>query len=135
MSVYRIRELLDRFHELLCRGCDFAEVHINEESDPASLSLCGLVRENEMTPCQTISSCRCDEDSDSESDDDLCYELRFTYDEIATIASALANMPSIYEKAINDDSYDPREREAFRCMSQKVLDLKNKMEAAFKNER
>ena len=41
MSVYRIRELLDRFHELLCRGCDYAEVHINEESDPAFLSLSG----------------------------------------------------------------------------------------------
>ena len=74
------------------------------------------------------------EEIDCESDDDNCYELQFNYDEIATIASALANMPSIYEKAINDDSYDPREREAFRCMSQKVLDLKNKMEAAFKNE-
>ena len=128
MSVYRVKELLDCLHEIFQQGCEYVEV--NAEEDAASFK--GIISEGKAIDCKTVASCQYGEEIDCESDDDNCYELQFNYDEIATIASALANMPSIYEKAISDESYDPREREAFRTMAEKMLALKKKMEGAFK---
>ena len=128
MSAYRIKDLLGCLHELFRSGCEYVELH---NTDPAALSLSGLTNGGAETVRQTLTSCQPCGGNDSESDDNICYEIQFTYDEIATIASALANMPSIYNKAINDENYDPREREAFRTMADKMLRLKEKMEQAF----
>jgi len=125
--MYRIKDLLDRLHELFQQGCEYAEI----QTDNASLSIQGINESTEHT-CLTLPSCQYGDGSEEENDNDNCYELQFSYDEIATIASALANMPSIYEKAIDDESYDPREREAFRIMLGKMQDLKHKMEDAFR---
>lgn len=130
MAVYCVKDLLDRLHELFRQGCEYAELSENQDN---SLSLCGMIDEHTNMDCQRVDSCSYGAGNDDESDDDNCYEVQFTYDEIATIASALANMPSIYQKAISDESYDPREREAFQAMSDKMLDLKLKIEQAFQN--
>ena len=127
MSTYRIKDLLDQLHMLFQNGCESVSVN----ADEANLTLTGIGHDSAESDCITLASCQCGNGSDDESDDDNCYEVQFTYDEIATIASALANMPSIYEKAINDESYDPKEREAFQTMSDKMLRLKEKMEKAF----
>lgn len=128
MTAYRIKELLDCLHAMVQQGCEYVELSTDHET---TLSLQGTDKKGVELNCKTLSSCQSGDDCDEESDDDICYELQFSYDEIATIASALANMPSIYQKAINDDSYDPREREAFRCMAEKMLQLNDKIKQAF----
>ena len=133
MPVYRIKDLLDRLHEMFQHGYEYVELHSQEDGDAASLSLKGSGDSCDEIECQTIASCQYGQGDDSESDDDTCYEVQFSYDEIATIASALANMPAIYQNAINDETYDPREQEAFRTMSEKMTDLKTKIEQAFRN--
>lgn len=128
MAIYYVKDLLDRLHELFRQGCEYVELN----SDDASLSLTALPEKDSRTLPVRLESCPYGKGTDSDSDDDNCYELQFSYDEIATIASALANMPAIYEKALSDDGYDPREKEAFRSMYEKMLQLKNKMEQAFR---
>ena len=123
MAVYRIRELLDCLYQLSSRGCDFAEI------DCPALTISDPNTRQE----KTLLPCRSDERWDSDSDDDTCYEISFSYDEMATIASALANVGGIYQKAIEDDGYDPREREAFLVMQAKASALTEKIKQAFQS--
>ncbi len=128
MAIYCVKDLLDCLHETVRHGCEYVELH----TDSDTISLKGLIDEHTEAECVTVHSCKYGEATDGDSDDENCYELQFTYDEIATIASALANMPSIYKNAISDEAYDPREREAFCTMSEKMFSLKSKIEEAFK---
>ena len=104
MTAYRIKELLDCLHTMIQQGCEYVELSTDHE---ANLSLQGTDEKGVELSCKTLSSCQSGDDCDEESDDDICYELQFSYDEIATIASALANMPSIPSAASSTPSPMP----------------------------
>lgn len=131
MAVYHIKELLDALYLLIQDGFDYAELS-PKNSEPASLSVTGRSSAGESRSYE-LASCTLGDDCGSDSDDENCYQLPFTYDEMATIASALANVSGIYEKAIHDERYDPREREAFLAMQEKAHALNEKIKLAFQN--
>lgn len=140
MATYRVKDLLDRLYEISQQGCEYVEIvelDADEDEDiPASLSFSGIVDEYEEIDFDDVDSCEYgDEPDDNESDDENCYQVQFTYDEIATIASALANVNSIYKNVVNDKQYDQKERDAFRTMSTKTLNLQAKIDQAFKKRK
>ena len=131
MAVYYIKELLDALYLLIQDGFGYAELD-QKCGEPAALSVAGIGNE-EKRAYPAVVSCPLGKGCDSDSDDENCYQLPFTYDEMATIASALANVSGIYQKAIEDDRYDPREREAFLVMQAKASALTEKIKQAFQS--
>lgn len=136
MAVYKSIELFNKICEILNDGYEYVEV---TDLDNASLSFEAIADEIESIDYEEIDSCDIPDDYDfdkpsiSISSDSFCYNINFTYKEIATISHAVNNALAYFKDCLEDSSCSRDVRDEIKASSVECRNLQAKLNRLLKH--
>lgn len=134
MAVYKTKDLLVRFYELICDGYEYVELS-EDESDNGSPCLSPEVLDDgapyfypDIVSCDnSASDFHFDTNYSSIDPNSLCGAMMFTYNEIFTIHHAVNNALEYFKECEKDPSYSREVRDSIKRSSVSCRNLQAKL--------